>query len=142
MYPAVKPPKGLIARPVDFKLKPGWWYEEAERAFIGPRGARFVPPPLPKKTRVDYKVPALAKADRKQLSKPELDLQRYMHVVLPASYEPEDDVAEIESWPSVEEAHAAPEVSLPGAIPPGKQSRTKRSLRSSSAIGGKGVREI
>lgn len=117
MYPAVKLPKGLTGRAVDFKLKPGWRYDEGERVFLGPRGARFAPPALPKKARLAYKVPALAKTDRKQLSKPEQNLQRYMHVVLPASYQPEDFVADIEAWPSVEEAHAAPEVSLPAASP-------------------------
>ncbi len=123
MYPAVKPPKGLIARPIDFKLKPGWRYDEAGRIFLGARGDRFAPPPFPMKTRIVYKVPILARAGRKGLSKAERDLQRYMQVVLPASHAPEDLVTVIESWPCVEEAHPAPEVSLPGVTMPRKHSR-------------------
>lgn len=113
MYPAVKPPKGLIARPVDFKLKPGWRYDEAERVFVSGRGARFAPPPLPKKSRIVYKVPTLAKAAKEGLSKAERDLQRYMQVILPVSQAPEDLAPAVQSWPCVEEARAAPEVSLP-----------------------------
>ena len=116
MYPAVRQPKGL-ARPVDFKLRSGWRYDDGEGAFHGPRGARFMPTALPKKTRIVYKTPTLAKADPKGLSRAERDLQRYMQVILPSSHEPGKYVPEVESWPCVEEAHPAPEVSLPTASP-------------------------
>lgn len=113
MYPAVPPPKGLVARSVDFKLKPGWRYDEAKGIFVDSRGARFAPPPLSKKARILYKVPGLARSSPQGLSKPERDLQRYMQVLLPASDAPEQYLKTIQSWPCVDEAHVAPEVSLP-----------------------------
>jgi hypothetical protein len=113
MYPAVPPPKGLVGRSVDFKLKPGWRYDEAKGIFVNSRGAQFVPPPLPKKTRILYKVPSLARSSSHGLSRAERDLQRYMQVLIPNSEAPEQCVKTIQTWPCVEEAHAAPEVSLP-----------------------------
>jgi len=113
MYPAVPPPKGLIGRSVDFKLKPGWRYDEAKGIFVNSRGAQFAPPPLPKKTRILYKVPGLARSSSRGLSKAERDLQLYMQVLLLPSGAPEQYVKTIQTWPCVEEAHVAPEVSLP-----------------------------
>lgn len=118
MYPAVPPPKSLTARPVDFKLKPGWRYDEAKGIFLSGKGAEFAPLPLPKKTRIVYKVPSLARSSRDRLSKAEQDLQRYMQVILPPSHQPEDYLTTVQSWPCVEEAHPAPEVSLPAGIVP------------------------
>ena len=113
MYPAVPPPKGLVGRSVDFKLKPGWRYNEAKGIFANSRGAQFAPPPLPKKNRILYKVPGLARSSSHGLSKAERDLQLYMQVLLLPSDAPEQYVKTIQTWPCVEEAHVAPEVSLP-----------------------------
>lgn len=113
MYPAVPPPKGLVSRSVDFKLKPGWRYDEAKGIFVSSRGAQFAPPPLPKKTRILYKVPGLASSPSDGLSKAERDLQLYMHLLLRPSDAPEKYVKTIQAWPCVEEVHVAPEVSLP-----------------------------
>ena len=121
MYPAVPLPKGVIAQPVDFKLKRGWRYDEAKGIFVSSRGAHFTPPPLPKRTRIVYKVPDLARSSPDGLSKAEQDLQRYMQVIFPFSHAPEKYVKTVQAWPCVEEAHLAPEVSLPGEIMPRKQ---------------------
>lgn len=123
MYPAVPPPRGLVGRSVDFKLKPGWRYDEAKGIFTNRRGAQFAPPPLPKKTRIVYKVPSLARSSPDRLSKAEQDLQRYMQVILSPSYTPENCVKTIQSWPCIEKAHPAPEVSLPVEKLPRKQSK-------------------
>jgi hypothetical protein len=113
MYPAVPPPKGLVGRSIDYKLKPGWRYDTAKKVFVDAKGAKFAPPPLGKKSRVVYKVPGLAKVTRERLSKAERDLQRYMQVILPPSRSPEGLLKAVQSWPCVEEAHVAPEISLP-----------------------------
>jgi len=127
MYPAVPPPKGLVRRSVDFKLKPGWRYDEAKGIFVDSGGAQFAPPLLPKKTRILYKVPSLAKSSSHGLTKAERDLQLYMHVLLRPSDAPEQYVKTIQTWPCVDEAHVAPEVSLPREQLPREQ--TVRSRR-------------
>lgn len=113
MYPAVPPPKGLVGRSIDYKLKPGWRYDTVKKVFVDAKGAEFAPLPLGKKGRVVYKVPGLANANRGRLSKAERDLQRYMQVILPPSQSHEELLKAVRSWPCVEEAHVAPELSLP-----------------------------
>ena len=117
MFPDVPPPMNVeILRPVDFKLKPGWRFDEASRAFTGPNGESFTPE-LPKGTKVVFKVPDLARTKRRGLTGPELDLQRYMQVILPQSVKPEEFAKKVKTWPCAEAPHAAPVVSLP-TIPP------------------------
>jgi hypothetical protein len=71
---------------------------------------------LPKNSRIVYKVPHLAEADKAKLSKHEQDLQRYMQVILPAGESPAGYVEAVRAWPCVAQAHVAPEVSLPGQM--------------------------
>lgn len=113
MYPAVPPPKGLVGRSVDFKLKPGWRYDEAKKVFVNLKGVEFAAPRLPKNSRLAYKVPKLARLAPKGLSKAEQDLQRYMQAILPSSRSTKELLKLVQSWPCVEEAHLTPEISLP-----------------------------
>jgi hypothetical protein len=113
MYPAVPPPKGLVGRSIDYKLKPGWRYDTVKKVFVDAKGAQFAPRSLGKKSRVVYKVPGLAKVTPERLSKAERDLQRYMQIILPPSRSPQGLLKAVQSWPCVEEAHVAPEISLP-----------------------------
>ena len=114
--PAVRAPRNAaIQVPVEVKLRPRYRYDSSKRVFESASGARFSPGnDLPKKTRIVYKVPALAGMDAAKLSKWERDLRRYMQVILPEGASPQDYVEIIRAWPSVEEAWVAPEVSLPG----------------------------
>lgn len=112
-YPAVPPPKQLRGRSVEFKLKPGWRYDEAKGVFIDPRGAEFAAPRLPKNSRVLYKAPGLARSAAKKLSRAEKDLQRYMQVILPSPRSTRSVLQAVQSLPGVEEAHLAPEIGLP-----------------------------
>lgn len=113
MYPDVPPPANVeILRPVDFKLKPGWRFDEASRAFTGPAGESFTPE-LPKGAKLVFKVPDLARSRRKNLSPDEKDLQRYMQVVLPSAWKPEEFAKKVKAWPCADAPHAAPVVSLP-----------------------------
>ena len=113
MYPPVPPPKELSRRSIDFKLKPGWRYDEAKGVFVDPNGVKFTAPRLPKNSRVLYKVPSLARSASKKLSGAERDLQRYMQVILPSPRSTKTVLQAVQSLPSVEEAHLAPEISLP-----------------------------
>jgi hypothetical protein len=114
----------LVGRSVDFKLKPGWRYDEAKRLFVDNKGVEFAAPGLPKKSHVVYKVPTLARAARKGLSGAERDLQRYMQLIAP-SRPPKELLRKIQSWPWVEEAHLTPEISLPAGISP-RSKRTRK----------------
>jgi hypothetical protein len=117
MMPAVPPPRSAkIKTPIELKLKPGWRFDPKRRVFVSDRGQVFKPQ-VPRSSRIVYKVPRLAKAPSASLSLPERDLQRYMQVILPAGEPPRAHVDAIATWPFVEEAHVAPEVSLPGSIP-------------------------
>ncbi len=117
MIPAVPVPHSAGIRvPVEVKLKPSYRYDSGKRVFESETGERFKPDAaLPKGTRIVYKVPALAKADPRKLSRSERDLRRYMQVILPEGVAAADYVATIRGWPSVEDAWVAPEVSLPGS---------------------------
>ena len=70
---------------------------------------------LPEDTRIVYKVPALAAADKLRLTQSEKELRRYMQVILPQGVSPQDFVEIVRAWPSVEEASVGPYVSLPDA---------------------------
>lgn len=101
--------------PIDLKLKAGWTFDTGRRTFESDGGEKFSPRgELPKNSRIVYKVPNLARADESELNEHEKDLRRYMQVILPAGESPAEYVGAVRSWPCVEEAHAAPEVSLPG----------------------------
>jgi hypothetical protein len=118
MIPAVQVPRGAgIKTPIEVKLKPRYRYDPARRVFESDSGKVFKPAAdLPKKTRIVHKVPALAVADPKTLSRHERDLGRYLQVILPEGKSPADYVETIRSWPGVEAAWVAPEVSLPHAF--------------------------
>ena len=112
MMPAVPLP-GHIRVPVDAKLKRDWRFVPGRRVFASASGETFAPRGLPRNTRIVYKVPALARADEATLSKAEQDLRRYLQVILPPGESAADYVDMVRGWPAVEEAHVAPDVSLP-----------------------------
>jgi hypothetical protein len=113
MIPSVPPPKELVGKSVDCKLKPGWRYDEERAVFVGPKGEAVSPASLPKGARIVYKVPSLARSAPKSLSAAERDLGRYLQVILPTAGGAEKLVPVVRAWPAIEEAHAAPEISLP-----------------------------
>jgi len=125
MYPAVPPPKNLVGRSVDFKLKPGWRYNEEKRVFVDDKGVEFAPPRVPKKARVAYKVPSLRRSAQKGLSNAERDLQRYMQVILSSTRSTTETLKAVQSWPWVEEAHLTPNISLPLERSPTRKAKLK-----------------
>ena len=82
MFPSVPPPKQLVGRSIDCKLKPGWRYDEERAVFVGPKGQVLAPVSLPKGARIVYKVPSLAHSSGRSLSPAERDLSRYLQHVL------------------------------------------------------------
>jgi hypothetical protein len=58
-------------------------------------------------------VPALAEADPRQLSKEELNLARFVYIVLPEAAKPEKILKEVREWPFVESAEPPRSISLP-----------------------------
>ena len=113
MIPSVPPPKELVGKSIDCKLKPGWRYDEERAVFVGPKGEALAPAGLPKGARIVYKVPSLARSAPESLSAAERDLSRCLQVILPAAGGAEKLVPVVRSWPAIEEAHAAPEIGLP-----------------------------
>lgn len=95
-------------------LKSGWSFDTRRRIFKSERGETFSPlGDLPDGSRIVYKVPALARADARKLDKHERALRRYMQLVLQAGEQPATYLRTVTAWPPVEEAHVAPQVSLP-----------------------------
>jgi len=113
MFPSVPPPKELVGKSIDCKLKPGWFYDVERDVFVGPKGEVLAPTSLPKGARISYKVPSLSDPSRRSLTPAERDLGRYLQVILPTSRGAEKLVPVIQSWPAIEEAHVAPEIGLP-----------------------------
>jgi hypothetical protein len=115
MMPATPVPKSSGLRtPVEVKLKPKWSYDTAHRIFVSGSGEKFDPAQtLPKKTKIVYKTPSLLNVGDEKLSPSEKNLLRHMQVILPFGESPFDHLDDIRSWPCVQEAHAAPEISLP-----------------------------
>ena len=112
MFPSIPPPKELVGKSIDCKLKPGWRYDEKRAVFVGPKGEAHQAS-LPKGARIVYKVPNLSSSSRRSLSPAERDLSRYLQVILPTGRGVEKLVPLVQSWPAIEEAHVTPQISLP-----------------------------
>jgi hypothetical protein len=111
-------PRGSVRTPIDFTLKPGWRFDAKRRVFESDSGGKFsARGELPEGAKIVYKVPNLARADLSTLNEAERDLRRYMQVILPPGKSPHKYLDVIRKWPPVEEAHVAPEVSLPAQLP-------------------------
>jgi len=94
--------------------KAGWRYDARRRVFVSDAGEKFSPRgELPDPSKIVYKVPSLAKADPRQLSGPERDLQSYLQVILPPDRSAAEYVELVRAWPSIAEAQVSPDVSLP-----------------------------
>jgi hypothetical protein len=113
MIPSVPPPKELVGKSIDLKLKPGWRYDVGQGVFVGPKGEMVAPASLPQGARIVYKVPTLAQRPARSLSAAERDLSRYLQVILRSARGQEKLVSVARTWPAIEDAHAAPETSLP-----------------------------
>lgn len=113
--PAVGLPKdGSIRTPIDVKLKSNWRFDTTRRIFESDAGEKFSPRgKLPTGSKIVYKMPIVARAEVSGLNAHERELRRYMQVILPGGETPAEYLPVIRAWPSVEEAHTGPEVSLP-----------------------------
>ena len=119
MNPAVRIPASAKLRPaVELKLKPGWNFDAAQRAFVSDDGQVFAPRgELPAHTRIVHKTPALVSTKRgreKQRSDAERELLRYVQIILPAESSAHEQIKTVRKWPCVAEVNLPPEPSLPG----------------------------
>jgi hypothetical protein len=116
MIPAV-PADRKVRVPIELKVKPNCRFDPRRRVFESDSGEKFSPHgDLPKKSRIVYTVPSLAKASEDKLSEYELELRRYLQIVLPEGESPAEYLGIVRAWPCVEEAHLGPEVSLPSPL--------------------------
>lgn len=109
-----KAPKGLQPH-LRVKLKREWRYNPREGAFFDLSGKHkgYVAPRLPAGSQVVPMVPALAEADHRELSKDELNLARFVYILLSKGTKPERMLIEVRSWHFVEFAELPRSVSLP-----------------------------
>ena len=114
MIPAIPPPKELRCRSIDFKLKPGWRFDEAKGVFIHRSGLEFANRRGCRKTAASsIKCPAWR--DRHPKNSPALkEICSATCRLIPPSPRSTKSVSQaVQSLPAVEEAHLAPEISLP-----------------------------
>jgi hypothetical protein len=112
--PVPIPNGGRVRLPLDFTLKPGWSFDRKRRMFVSATGETFSPARnLPRGSRIVYKVPTLAAADASTLSEAERALQRYMQLIPPEGTPADALLDAVRAWPSVEDVHVGPNVSLP-----------------------------
>lgn len=99
------------------RIRDGWRFDEEKSEFVSGQGQRVeTKADLPPRSRVEYRIPQLAKAARKSLSKDEADMLRYFNVILPSGSDPLDYQKIVEQWPCVEDVQLPPESSLPNGI--------------------------
>ena len=121
MIPAVRiPASAKLPTPVEIKLKAGWQFDAAQRAFVSARGERFtLRGALPPRSKVLHTTPDLAAAmqsGKARLTAAEKNLVRHLQVILPPSRARAKIVEAIRQWPCVENAALQPEMSLPGGL--------------------------
>jgi hypothetical protein len=108
------PPEGLQPH-LRVKLKKEWRFDPDKGAFHDLSGRRkgYVTPRLPADSRVVSMVPPLAEADPRKLSKDELNLARFVYIMLPEGAKTERILKEVRDWHFVESADPPRSVSLP-----------------------------
>jgi hypothetical protein len=108
------PPKGLQPHLV-VKLKKEWRYKQDKGAFVDLIGKRkgSVAPRLPAGSRLVPMAPVLAEADLRELSNDELNLARFIYIMLPKGTKPKRVLKEVLDWHFVESAELPRSISLP-----------------------------
>ncbi len=96
------------------KLKGGWLFDSDRRRFVSADGRQFSPvKDLPKRTRIVYMTPMLARKSLKSLSKEEKELVRYVQVILPKGQDPSAYLVRVREWECVADVNLPPDLSLP-----------------------------
>jgi hypothetical protein len=97
------------------KLKKEWRYHQGKGAFhdLSAKHKCYVAPQLPAGSRVIPMTPAMAEANPGKLSQDELNLARFVYIMLPAGAKPERILKEVLGWDFVESAEPPRSVSLP-----------------------------
>jgi hypothetical protein len=96
------------------RLETGWRYDVADSRFIAAEGEKvFAPVDLPDGSRIVYMIPDLQHLDRESMAADELELARYLHILLPPETDSAQILSRVAEWPCVAEARRPPEISLP-----------------------------
>jgi len=96
------------------RIKEGWRFDEEKNLFISAQHRVEAHCDLPPRSRIEYRIPQLAKARRSSLSTDELELLRYFTILLPSGSDPSEYLMIVKKWPCVDYAELPPEVALPG----------------------------
>jgi hypothetical protein len=96
------------------RIRDGWHFDEKKSQFVSEQQQCVeTKADLPPRSRVEYRIPHLAKAARGSLSDDEADLLRYFNVILPSGSDPSNYRKVVKRWPCVEDVQLPPEIGLP-----------------------------
>ena len=117
MLPSMGPEsrKRVKTRPhLVVRIRDGWRFDEKKSQFVSEQQQCVeTKADLPPRSRVEYRIPHLAKATRDSLSNDEAVLLRYFNVILPSGSDPSDYRKVVKQWPCVEDVQLPPEIGLP-----------------------------
>lgn len=103
-----------LARALALTLKPGWWFDATNGAFVSPSGERMsTANQLPPGCRLVSTAPEVTKLAPAKRSAPERDLARHVTLLLPAGADPQALSRLAQGWTAVEKVTRPPQVSLP-----------------------------
>ena len=94
-------------------IKEGWRFDEKQQAFVCEQQRVDAQSGLPSGTRVEYRIPQLAKAPKGSLSKEEQKLLRYFNVVPRSGSQLPKCLDVVEKWACTEDVEIAPEPEAP-----------------------------
>ncbi len=96
-------------------LRPGWRCDPKRLLFVAADGQKVsIERDLPKKARLEYSVPEMARKENDRMSEAEREVARGVLIFFPRKSDPAKYLPVIRSWLCVEKAHLPPEISLPG----------------------------
>ena len=117
MYPSMEPKKKkqIKTRPhLTIEIKDGWHFDEIKKQFVSNKQQRIeFKLNLPPKSKIEFKIPQLAKKRKRSLTEHEIDLLKHFILILPTGTNPSDYQKIVKKWSCVKEVQLPPEVGLP-----------------------------
>ena len=112
----VPPPAGLKNHLVVL-LEPGWRYDFDGGQFVSDDGQEIrYDEDLPEGSEIVHMIPELQRAEAESLSEDEIELARYLHIILPSSADPSGLLPLVAAWRCVSDVRLPPDISLPGVL--------------------------
>lgn len=117
MSPSMEPKKKkqIRTRPhLMIEIKKGWHFDENMKQFVSNKEQRIeIKSNLPPKSKIEFKIPQLAKKKKRSLSEDEIDLLKHFILILPSGSDPSDYEKIVKNWPCVKEVQLPSDVGLP-----------------------------